>query len=63
MLSQLSCGIRLDRVVTKTDLGQRHPVVFFSRKMILAEIQYKTHDGKLLAIVKAFKTKRYYPEV
>ncbi len=30
--------------------------------MILIEIQYKTYDGKLLAMVKAFKTRRYYLE-
>ena len=28
--------------------------------MILAEIQYKTYNGKFLAIIKAFKTWRYY---
>ncbi len=38
------------------DLGQWHPVDFFSRKMIPAETQYETHDGELLAIVEAFKT-------
>ena len=30
--------------------------------MILAETRYETHDGELLAIVKAFKTWRYYLE-
>ena len=30
--------------------------------MIPAETKYKTHDGKLLAIVEAFKTWRYYLE-
>ena len=30
--------------------------------MILAEIRYKTHDGELLAIVKAFKMWRHYLE-
>ena len=30
--------------------------------MILTETQYKTHDGELLAIVKAFKTWRHYLE-
>lgn len=29
---------------------------FFSQKMILAKTQYKTHDNKLLTIVKVFKT-------
>ena len=44
------------------DSGQWHPVAFFSRKMILAETRYKIHDNELLAIVKAFKTWRYYLE-
>ncbi len=30
--------------------------------MILAETQYETHDGELLAIVEAFKTWRHYLE-
>ena len=30
--------------------------------MIPAETRYETHDGELLAIVKAFKTWRYYLE-
>ena len=30
--------------------------------MILAETQYKTQDGELLAIVEAFKTWRHYLE-
>ena len=34
----------------------------FPRKMIPAETRYKTHDNKLLAIVKAFKTWRHYLE-
>ena len=56
VLSQLTSGTNPDRIVTKANLGQWHLIAFFSRKMILAEIQYKTHDGELLAIVKAFKT-------
>ena len=42
--------------------GGWHPVAFISHKMILAETRYKTYDGKLLAIVKAFKTWRHYLE-
>ena len=42
--------------LTLDDLDQWHPMVFFSRKIIPAETRYKTHDGKLLAIVEAFKT-------
>ena len=62
VLSQLSSGTRPDGVVTKADLGQWHPVAFFSRKMIPAETRYETHDGELLAIVEAFKTWRHYLE-
>ena len=49
--------------LTLDNLGQWHPVAFFLRKMIPAEIRYETHNGKLLAIVKAFKTWRHYLEV
>ena len=62
VLSQLTSGTSPDEVVTKADLGQWHPVLFFSRKMIPAETQYKTYDGKLLAIVEAFKMWRHYLE-
>ncbi len=48
--------------LTSDDLGRWHPVAFFSRKMIPAETWYETHNNELLAIVKAFKTWRYYLE-
>ena len=48
--------------LTSDDLGRWHPLAFFSRKMILAETRYETYDGKLLAIVEAFKTCRHYLE-
>ena len=48
--------------LTSDDSGQWHPVAFFFRKMIPAETKYETHDGKLLAIVEAFKTWRHYLE-
>ena len=48
--------------LTPDNLGQWHPVAFFSRKMISAKTWYETHDNKLLAIVEAFKTWRYYLE-
>ena len=35
---------------------------FFSQKIIFIEIWYKTNDSKLLAIIKAFKTWKYYLE-
>ena len=46
--------------LTSNNLGRWHPVAFFSRKMILAETRYETHNGELLAIVEAFKTWRHY---
>ena len=49
-------------MVTKADLSQLHLVAFFSKKMISAKIWYKTHNGKLLAIVKVFKTWPHYLE-
>ena len=60
MLSQLASGTSSDEIVTKTDLGQWHPVAFFCKKMILAKTWYETHNGQLLAIVDAFKTWRHY---
>ena len=48
--------------LTSDDLGQWYPVAFFSRKMILAETKYKTHDSEFLAIVRAFKTWKQYLE-
>ena len=62
VLSQLASEIRPDRVVIKTNLGQWHPVAFFSTKMIPVETQYETHDGDLLAIVEVFRTWRHYLE-
>ena len=44
------------------DLGRWHPVAYFLCKMISAKTRFKTHDGKLLAIVEAFKTWRHYLE-
>ena len=37
-------------------------MVFFSKKMIPTEIQYKTHNEGLLAIIKALKTWKDYLE-
>ncbi len=58
-------GYAISRILsqlTSYDSGRWHPVVLFSRKMILAETRYKTHNGELLAIVKAFKTGSHYLE-
>ena len=62
VLSQLASETSSDGVVTKADLGQWHLVVFFSRKMILTETQYETHNGKFFAIIEVFKTWRHYLE-
>ena len=62
MLSQLAFGTSPDGIVTKTDLGQWHPVAFFLRKMIPTKTRYETYDNELLAIVEAFKTWRHYLE-
>ena len=48
--------------LTSNDLGQWHSVTFFSRKIILAEIRYETHNDELLAIIETFKTWRHYLE-
>ena len=37
VLSQLASKTSLDGVVLKADLGQKHPVAFFSGKMIIAK--------------------------
>ena len=60
VLSQLASGTSPDGIVTKANLGQWHPIAFFSKKMIPAKTQHKTHNGKLLAIVEVFKTWRHY---
>ena len=44
------------------DSGRWHPVAYFLCKMIPAKTRYKTHNGELLAIVKAFKTWWHYLE-
>ena len=58
-------GYSINRVLsqlTSDDLDQWHPIAFFSYKIIPVETRYKTHDGKFLAIVKAFKIWRHYLE-
>ena len=48
--------------LTSDDLKQWHSVAFFSRKIILTETRYKTHNSELLAIIKAFRALRHYLE-
>ncbi len=55
-------GSHEDLISSKSEIGQWHPVAFFSQKMIPAETRYKTHNQELLAIVEAFKTWRHYLE-
>ena len=62
MLSQLTFNTHPNKIIIKTDLSQWHSIAFFLRKMISAKIQYKTHNGKFVAIIKAFKTWRYHLE-
>jgi hypothetical protein len=40
--------------------GLLHPVVFYSRKLTSAEINYQVYDKELLAIITAFKQWRLY---
>lgn len=42
--------------LTLDNLSRWYSVIFFSRKIIPVETRYKTHDSKLLAIIKVFKT-------
>ena len=58
-------GYTIGRVLsqlTLDNLGQWHPIAFYSRKIIPAKTRYKTHNGELFAIVEAFKTWRHYLE-
>ena len=65
VLSQLNLDFNTppnDSNLNKSDFGQWHQVAYFSRKIIPAEIWYKTHNAELLVIVEAFKTWRHYLE-
>ena len=57
-------GHAIGRVLSQltNDSGQWHPVAYFLCKMIFAEIQYKTHNSELLAIVEVFKIWWHYLE-
>ena len=60
-MSGYAIGVVLSQLTTD-NLGRWHQVAFYFWKMIPAKTWYKTHDGKLLAIVKAFKIWRHYLE-
>ena len=46
--------------LTLDELGRWHQVAYYSDKIIPAKTRYKFHNGKLLPIVKTFKTWWYY---
>ncbi len=48
--------------LTSDDLGWWHLIAFFSKKMILVDTWYETHDKELLAIVETSQTWRDYLE-
>ena len=47
--------LQLITLVTEIEQTQWHSIVFYSRKIIFAEIRYETHDQKFLFIVAAFQ--------
>ena len=49
-------------LVIDVEQTQWHSIVFYLKKMISAEIRYKTHDQELLFIVAAFQQWRHYLE-
>jgi hypothetical protein len=57
--SDYAIGMRLTQ---PGDDGKPHPIAFYSRKLIQAELNYDIHDKELLAIVVAFKVWRVYLE-
>lgn len=44
------------------DEGRLHPIAFYSRTLLPAEMNYQIYDKELLAIVEAFKQWRHYLE-
>jgi RNase H-like domain found in reverse transcriptase/Reverse transcriptase (RNA-dependent DNA polymerase)/Integrase zinc binding domain/Chromo (CHRromatin Organisation MOdifier) domain/Retroviral aspartyl protease len=44
------------------EFGQLHPIAYYSRKLLPAEMNYQIYDKELLAIVCAFKHWRHYLE-
>jgi hypothetical protein len=55
-------GFALVGVITQQQEagGLWHPVVFWLRKILSAEMNYETYNQELLAIVEIFKVWRYY---
>jgi hypothetical protein len=50
------------RLMQPGDDGKLHLIMFYSRKLIQAELNYDIYDKELLAIVVAFKVWRVYLE-
>ena len=49
-------------VLSQKHEGRLHPVAFFSRKFIPAEVNYEVYDKEMLAIVQCFIEWRHYLE-
>ena len=48
--------IALDLILSQPDEKKRlYPIIFYSRKSIVSELNYDIYDKKLLAIVNSFK--------
>ena len=62
LLNQLVSGTSPNEVLTKANLGQWHPVVFFFTEMIPIKTWYKTYKNEILAIVEPFNTWCHYLE-
>ena len=54
ILGHTICGIFSQLILDY--LSQWYQMAFFSQKIIFVKIRYKTHNGKLLVIVKLFQT-------
>jgi hypothetical protein len=57
-VSDFAIGAVLSQVID----GRLHPIVFYSRQMDKAEINYDIHDEEVLAIIGALKEWRRYLE-
>ena len=63
VLSQLNLDSNVlpnDSNLDKSDFGPWHLLVYFFKKMIPMQTQYKTHHAELQAIIGAFKTWYHY---
>jgi hypothetical protein len=58
--SGFAAGCILSQLFGKDVDARWHPVAFYSRKFIPAEVNYDVHDQELLAIVLAFRQWRHY---